>query len=68
MKNPPPQKPNPGTFASFELPHGVALRRRKPLWTLRPARGCEAGASAAGPERLDSLADDVMRGLGRKAE
>jgi hypothetical protein len=66
MENP-PQKLPPGSFASFELPPGGALRRRKPAWTLRPERG-EAGASAAGPERLGSLADDVMRGLGRKPE
>jgi hypothetical protein len=68
MEKPPPQKPNQGSFASFELPRGGALRRRKPLWTLRPERGCEPGASAAGLERLGSLADDVMHGLGRKPE
>lgn len=58
----------PDSFASFELPPGGGLRRRKPLWPLRPERGCEPFASAAGPARLDSLADDVMRGLGRKPE
>jgi hypothetical protein len=50
----PPQKLPPASFASFEFPTGVALRRRKPLWSLRPERGCEAGASAAGSERLGS--------------
>jgi hypothetical protein len=68
MEKLPPRKPNPGSFASFELTPGGAFRRRKPAWTLRPERGCEAAASAAGPERLDGLADDVMRGLGRKSE